>query len=275
VAEGTTLVRVVKYFVDVTVAEPGQATINEPAEICTGGGFVTLTGTPGGGTWSGPGIIDANAGSFDPTITGPGIFEVTYSFVDCITSATYSVEVIESISLELAPITPLCEDAEPIVLIASNGGGVWSGPGIIDANAGIFDPSVAGPGTHEVTYSVPNTCDGISSITIEVLPVFELSIEDPGSQCVTAPSTNLIASNAGGIWSGNGITDSSLGTFNPAVAGIGLSEITYEVPNSCSTPVSVSIEVTEFVDATITPVAPICITNGFLVPTGCLYSTIG
>lgn len=247
--------------IDVTVAEPGQATINEPAEICTGGGIVTLTGTPGGGTWSGPGIIDANAGSFDPALSGPGTFEVTYSFVDCITSATYTVEVIESISLELAPITPLCEDAEPIELIASNGGGVWSGPGIIDANAGIFDPSVAGSGTHEVTYSVPNTCDGVSTITIEVLPVFELSITDPGSQCVTAPSINLIASNAGGIWSGNGITDSSLGTFNPAVAGIGSSAITYEVPNSCSTPVSVSIEVTEFVDATITPVAPICITN--------------
>ena len=246
---------------NITVSEPGQATISPLSEVCTGDGIVTLIGSPAGGTWSGIGVVDAGAGSFDPLVSGPGSFEIVYSFTECVLGATYSVEVIESILLNLEPVAPLCNDSPPIQLVVSINGGTWSGPGIIDANAGIFDPSVAGPGTHEVTYSVPNTCDGVSSITIEVLPVFELSITDPGSQCVTAPSFNLIASNAGGIWSGNGITDSSLGTFNPSVAGIGSSAITYEVPNSCSTPVSVSIEVTEFVDATITPVAPICITN--------------
>ncbi|MFN6380175.1 MAG: gliding motility-associated C-terminal domain-containing protein [Flavobacteriales bacterium] len=247
--------------IDVVVAEPGEASINEPTQICTGGGIVTLTGNPGGGTWSGPGIVDANAGSFDPTVTGPGTFEVTYSFDDCITPATYTIEVTESIVLELSPILPLCEDAAPITLAASNGGGTWSGPGITNAIAGIFDPSVAGPGTHEVTYSVPNTCDGVSSITIEVLPVFELSIVDPGAQCITAPGFNMQGSPSGGVWTGNGITNGASGFFNPAVAGIGTSVVTYEVPNSCSTPVTVSIEVTEFVDATITDVNPICVTS--------------
>ncbi|MBI2967459.1 MAG: gliding motility-associated C-terminal domain-containing protein [Bacteroidetes bacterium] len=45
--------------------------------------------------------------------------------------------------------------------------------------------------------------------------------------CDTDPATNLTAAVSGGTWSGTGITNSSLGTFDPGVAGPGTWTITY------------------------------------------------
>jgi gliding motility-associated-like protein len=48
--------------------------------------------------------------------------------------------------------------------------------------------------------------------------------------CDTMPAFNLIASQAGGIWSGAGIIDAALGTFDPATAGAGIHTIVYTLP---------------------------------------------
>ncbi len=59
------------------------------------------------------------------------------------------------------------------------------------------------------------------------------SINSAGSFCLTSPATNLTANPPGGIWSGTGITDTSLGTFDPATAGVGSFMITYTVSGAC------------------------------------------
>ena len=51
----------------------------------------------------------------------------------------------------------------------------------------------------------------------------------PPNQCLTAPAFNLVAATAGGTWSGTGITNTSLGTFNPSIAGAGSFVITYSL----------------------------------------------
>ncbi|MFN5181675.1 MAG: gliding motility-associated C-terminal domain-containing protein [Bacteroidota bacterium] len=56
------------------------------------------------------------------------------------------------------------------------------------------------------------------------------SICTPSSFCQNDPAINLLASSSGGVWSGPGITNSSSGTFNPTLAGVGTHTVTYTLP---------------------------------------------
>lgn len=76
----------------------------------------------------------------------------------------------------------MCSSDSPITLTAASAGGTWSGNGV---NAsGIFDPSIAGAGTHTITYTLP--C-GSESISITVNPCLTLDVceETNGSLTVS------------------------------------------------------------------------------------------
>jgi len=68
--------------VTVTVNQRPNSTIsNSPTgPFCSAGNNVQLNASSPGGTWSGTGIIDANQGTFSPSVAGPGQHVVTYSF---------------------------------------------------------------------------------------------------------------------------------------------------------------------------------------------------
>ncbi len=68
---------------------------------------------------------------------------------------------------------PFCSNAAPVTLVSSTPGGVWSGPGITNTSTGVFNPSVAGPGTHTIVYTL--AC-GSDSIRILVSPCGSLSV---------------------------------------------------------------------------------------------------
>jgi gliding motility-associated-like protein len=53
---------------------------------------------------------------------------------------------------------------------------------------------------------------------------------NPGIYCVGDAPFNLTAATGGGTFSGTGITNASLGTFSPAVAGVGMWTIHYTLP---------------------------------------------
>jgi gliding motility-associated-like protein len=61
----------------------------------------------------------------------------------------------------------------------------WSGNGI-DKNTGVFDPAIAGPGTHTISMKFKEVCSADTSFTIEVIqrPVTQLSVDDDAI-CVT------------------------------------------------------------------------------------------
>lgn len=71
----------------------------------------------------------------------------------------------------ICPTGPFCNTDPPTTITVEQPGGVFSGPGITDANAGVFDPSVAGPGLHTIVYTLPcgsdstfiqvNLCDSL------------------------------------------------------------------------------------------------------------------
>src|SRR5262249_54493031 len=97
-------------------------------------------------------------------------------------------------------------------------GGVFTGPGV---GGGTFVPFLAGVGTHNViyTYTAANGCDASETQTTVVndQPVLSFTLS-PASFCVNASPVNLVATPAGGTFSGAGVSGN---TFNPNIAGIG------------------------------------------------------
>ncbi|MCU4166396.1 PKD domain-containing protein [Carboxylicivirga caseinilyticus] len=87
---------------------------------------------------------------------------------------------------------PFCENEDPVTLTAVTSGGVWSGPGIVDSNTGIFDPSIAGSGTHTIDYYVEdgNGCSATGQTVIEVIAAPSASITT-GSPVYLCPGTQL------------------------------------------------------------------------------------
>jgi gliding motility-associated-like protein len=81
------------------------------------------------------------------------------------------------VCLELAGPGTLCVSDGPITLTSNLPGGTWSGPGITSAQSGVFDPGVAGPGVHTVTYTPQSAVPcGIDTLTIVVSPCAPLSV---------------------------------------------------------------------------------------------------
>lgn len=68
--------------VSITVHPLPVLAITSSTAICLDGGLQPLTATPTGGTWSGTGVTDAVAGTFDPAVSGAGSFPITYSYTD-------------------------------------------------------------------------------------------------------------------------------------------------------------------------------------------------
>lgn len=58
----------------------------------------------------------------------------------------------------------------------------------------------------------------------------DATICSAGPFCTSAPAVTLQGATPGGVWSGQGITNTSTGVFNPATAGVGSHTIKYTLP---------------------------------------------
>ena len=95
---------------------------------------------------------------------------------------------------DVSPVSTLCVSDAPITLEATGGlgstcsnptTGTWSGPGIVNASAGTFDPAVSGTGTHTVTYTL--NCGYSTTVTVNVNACAALAVcqEANGDYTVT------------------------------------------------------------------------------------------
>jgi hypothetical protein len=79
---------------------------------------------------------------------------------------------VRSSAVQILGLGNICANAAPIVLSASIGGGVFSGPGVI---GGVFNPALAGLGTSAISYTVTDsfgctyTVNGF--VTVESAPI--------------------------------------------------------------------------------------------------------
>ncbi len=95
------------------------------------------------------------------------------------TNIPCSANLCSDVSVNIAQVDPICltPDADQVVLqstvdgTAGAGSGLWSGPGVVDAIQGIFDPQVAGEGLHPITYNYQLVnCNYTHIIEIKVAP---------------------------------------------------------------------------------------------------------
>ncbi len=192
------------------------------------------------GTWSGPGITDTIAGIFTPSQAQVGSNTVYYTVSSngCVSqdSLQIMVQAGPDASITSAPST-YCDYSATDTLAALNNGGLWSGNGVIDANQGIFDPTAVAPGTYQVYHTINDTVAGCSvtdSVQVVVNPTPDASVANPGTVCSADQAFNLAPATPGGTWSGNGITNTSNGTFTPNANLIGNNTVVYSVTqNGC------------------------------------------
>lgn len=206
----TTIVILVSNTLDPTIAPV-------PA-LCTSYSPVTLTAATAGGSWSGYGITDTLAGTFNPALAGlVGNDTVAYTiYTPCYSRDTVVISVTQQQDASILPVVGnFCVGSTPFFVTSVGGGpnSVWSGPGI-NSSTGLFNPATAGPGTHRIYHYMNGFCSDVDSVDIIVNPTPVLSISsDVNAGC--APITVNFTSTTdqpGGAYNwnfGNGGTSTS------------------------------------------------------------------
>ena len=235
------------------------------AVICAGEeATLTATADIAGGTfaWSN----GANSQSIDITPASTTSLNVTYTVNNCTsTPAVADITVNPLPSGSLSSNSPICE-GEDLSISASvfpDATWSWTGPdnfSSIDQNPFISAANSTASGTYTVDVT-SNNCTASFSLEVSVISNIPSTIDPIDALCIDSDAIDLNSVIEPGIWSGNGIINSSIGLFDPATAGLGNHLITFDSDASCSSPFSITIEVTEFVDATITDVNPVCVTS--------------
>lgn len=111
-----------------------------------------------------------------------------------------------------------------------------------------------------ITVTDSNGCK--KSDTIQITPLLtDATITPVGPFCETEAPQVLNAVDPGGVWYGDGITDSITGIFNPFIARPDTHRIKYIIRDVCSDSNFIDIFIDSLVDAYITPVGPFCETD--------------
>ena len=186
--------------VNVILRIPDNASIAYPADtfcLLDANPIPTINGLSGGTfSISNNGSINPTTGEIDVFNSGTGLFVVSYTTNGlCPIQTTDTLVVLANADASIASIGPFCEDDPVIDLVANSPGGVWSGKGV-DGTKGTFDPSLAGPGTHTIIYTIGGMCGDSDTMTIVVnpLPFIQTipdTIIDVSNSVVLTTSTSL------------------------------------------------------------------------------------
>mgnify|MGYP000896871458 FL=1 len=230
--------------VSISVNTQADATISNAGPFCTSDPAVNLTAADPGGSWSGSGITSSVNGTFDPAVAGAGTHSIFYSIGGtCGDADTLTITVFLQADASINAAGPFCSGDAQATLSAAGSGGTWTGTGITNGLTGLFDPAVAGPGNHVITYTIGGNCGDTDTVIITVIQQADASIQAAGPFCAVDSIITLTAAQTGGNWSGTGVINSNSGSFNPAVAGSGTHEIVYSINGSCGDSDTVSITV--------------------------------
>ncbi|TXC78991.1 T9SS type B sorting domain-containing protein [Luteibaculum oceani] len=237
------------------VINKANADFTAPSEMCENDGEVTLSTVSASGTFSGNGIFSGN--KFSPQIAGPGEHEITYLIKgNCGDTVKKIITVHPYFNPTISPVSVVCSDRGAFNLSASSSGGTWVGPGIIDSQNGTFNPANAGVGQHQIIYRFDGKCPSADTIQIEVRRRKNANFTLPTKVCSEDDPLVLVANEAGGVWSGPGVSN---GKFDPQVAGVGTHTISYNLDGLCGDFQSRTITVFQQNDAQIIGPQTVCI----------------
>jgi len=247
-------------LIEVELAEAG-----EDMFVCETEGVITLEGaSPAGGTWSGPGVIDSIAGLVDVAQLSFGTTILTYSTGSgsCLHSDNRIVHVVgnpEVVIVSSEADNLACAGDSVIWTAQALGGNVSSSSDYQFDWTGSATPDLDNPAQAWWIAISPETIVQVlvtdtlgcqveiaQSIAVESLPILEL----PQNIQECAQSIEVLLPAAiplGGMWSGPGVVDASLGLFNPGSFEAGFWELTYSYTNAsgCSANAGTTIEIIE------------------------------
>ncbi|PCH91973.1 MAG: hypothetical protein COB85_08635, partial [Bacteroidetes bacterium] len=251
----------------------------------------TITGIPSGGTFSGTGITDPT-GIFDPGNAGVGSWPITYTYTDgngCTADTTKTIIVATATgsidSINAGNI--YCVDEGSSILYGNpgldgvSGAGLIQGLGvaIIGADTSAYYPDSAYFYGIKIPHTVGNYVvdsvyfsyqDSISNVytILEELYIYNIApgisfTGNNGAYCIDYGLDTLfgIPQDANGSFTGSGVTDNGDGTaiFDPATAGVGITEIYYAYVDSVS-----SCSYTDSLPVTVNPLPVVSFTSAAL-----------
>jgi hypothetical protein len=217
-----------------------------PKSICPlDAPFVLDLAKPAGGKYSGIGVAND---TLAPKLAGPGLHPILYSYLDlnyCKSNALAYLDIMTPDSTSISDESPLCTNADPIVLQVYPAGGIAQGKGVIGK---VFSPQFAKAGNHKILYRYTgsNGCEGIDSTTISVADVPMVEFPDLPGICADQDQIPLI----GGLPQDSGtysINGTVLTHFDPKQYGPGAYVVQYKVVNfaGCSDSASTELRVHE------------------------------
>lgn len=187
-------------FAEVTVSFSGtsNATITQPAGICTTAPAVQLTAAGTGGTWSAScGTCISAGGLFNPATAGAGNHTVTYTIGGaCPGTDSKTVNVYAQPNVTVTPNTVVCAGSQaPLV---ASGAATYTWAPATDLSISTGATTVATP-VSTITYTVTGTdangCQNQASVTVTVNPLPTVSAGNDVALCAGA-SAPLTATGA-------------------------------------------------------------------------------
>ncbi len=227
----------------ILVTDVLDATINPAGPFCLYDGSVVLTAATSGGTWSGTGITNPVTGSFDPSVAGTGTHDIVYTTSGaCGDTDTIQLVVADQMDASIGAAGPFCENEVVVLLSAADPGGSWSGPGILNAASGLFDPASATPGTHVIVYSIPGACGDSDSISLVVYETPQLSCTATDESCTGAGDGQITTDVSGGSSPYTYLWSNGSGTGNISALQAGQYIITVTDQNGCERTQTVQLD---------------------------------
>ena len=238
---------------NVTITASPTATVSGGGQLCGTGTIpvsIALTGT-------GPWDLTYTDGTTPTTVNGittspyainataNGTFTVSnVTAAGCSNTGTGSATVTFNANptVTFTPVGNVCDNANPVALVATPTGGSFSGS--TGVSGATFNPAGLTPGSVTLTYTYTdaNNCSGTASSTFTLNAAPNATLGTFEDVCLQAASFGLTGGlPAGGAYSGTGVSG---GNFDPATAGVGSKIITYTVTaNGCSDAVTQTIVV--------------------------------
>ena len=222
--------------ITIQVDSPPAVVINNNSPICVGENLQLNTNNINGADfqWTGPNgytSLAPNPVITNSTLNIQGNYHLDITLGACSVSATTNVIVTAPISTNITNVGPFCINDSAIDLMADTEPGTWDGVGITNTLDGVFDPSVAGPGNHNVTFNSDSYCTASASINLVVESMSDASISPISSLCTNDADIVLVTAQMGGMWTGSGVGWN--GIVSPSQLGPGSYDAIYTIGGQC------------------------------------------
>ncbi|MCE2895114.1 MAG: gliding motility-associated C-terminal domain-containing protein [Flammeovirgaceae bacterium] len=239
--------------------------------VCNSEGTFALLGYPFQGTWSGPGIVDASLGTFNPKTAGIGTHILTYQTPNCANTGILQIEVRDN------PLTTIlngqdylvCQSTTTIAInleIQSQPDGAYIWYYRPDSTAiflplGLTTSKIVASKRGEYQVKATNICSSFSPVISIKNESLDLIVDTPAPSCNTMLNPiALTALPTGGVWTGSGVTNNQ---FLPSSLPAGAFSLTYSYSSAlgCKYSKAVTAQVTTPFIPSLTKSGDICI-NG-------------